>query len=48
MCFQEMYVEGSMERCIRITVMANSDEKQKNAQHVYLGEAQKLRPDLKR
>ncbi|MGE4214940.1 MAG: chorismate mutase [Anaerotignaceae bacterium] len=48
MCFQEMYVEGSMEKCIRVTVMVESDKKQKNAKHVFLGEAQKLRPDLKR
>lgn len=48
MCFQEMYVEGSMEKCIRVTVMTESDKKQKGAKHVFLGEAQKLRPDLKR
>jgi len=48
MCFQEMHVEGSMDNCIRVTVMAESDKKQKNALHVFLGEAQKLRPDLKR
>ncbi|MDD3570012.1 MAG: chorismate mutase [Lachnospiraceae bacterium] len=48
MCFQEMYVEGSMEKCIRVTVMTESDKKQKDAKHVFLGEAQKLRPDLKR
>lgn len=48
MCFQEMYVKESMENCIRVTVMAESDKKQKNALHIFLGEAQKLRPDLKR
>lgn len=48
MCFQEMYVEGSLEKCIRVTVMVESDKKQKDAKHVFLGEAQKLRPDLKR
>ncbi|MEA5085283.1 Chorismate mutase AroH [bioreactor metagenome] len=48
MCFQEMYVEGSMEKCIRVTVMTESDKKQKDAKHIFLGEAQKLRPDLKR
>lgn len=48
MCFQEMYVEGSMEKCIRVTVMTESTKKQKDAKHIFLGEAQKLRPDLKR
>lgn len=48
MCFQEMYVEASMEKCIRITVMVESTQKQKNARHIYLGAAQKLRPDLKK
>jgi chorismate mutase len=43
-----MHVEGSMEKCVRVTVMVESDKKQKNAKHVFLGEAQNLRPDLKR
>lgn len=48
MCMQEMYVEGSLEKCIRVMVTAESDKKQKSACHVYMGEAERLRPDLKK
>ena len=48
MCVQEMYVRGSLEKCIRVSVMVESDLKQKDAKHIYLGEAVRLRPDLKR
>lgn len=45
-CVQEMYVEGSMEMCIRVQLLVNSDDCQKDAKHVYLREAKKLRPDI--
>ena len=45
-CVQEMYVEGSMKMCIRIQLLVNSDDCQKEAKHVYLREAKKLRPDI--
>ncbi len=48
MCFQEMYVDGSLEKCIRVGVLAENGGKQKDAVHVYIGGAEKLRPDLKR
>ena len=48
MCFQEMHVEGSLERCIRVGVWAENGKAQKEAAHVYIGEAAKLRPDLKK
>ena len=48
MCFQEMYVDGSLEKCIRVGVLAENGRKQKDAVHVYIGGAEKLRPDLKR
>ena len=47
MCMQEMYVKGSLEKCIRVCVMTEKFA-QKDAKHVYLGEAVRLRPDLKR
>lgn len=48
MCVQEMYVAGSLEKCIRVSVMTECSLCQKNAKHVYMGRAVKLRPDLKR
>lgn len=46
LCGQEMYVEGSLKKCIRVMMHVESDNCQKNAKHVYLREAKKLRPDL--
>jgi chorismate mutase len=48
MCALEMPVKGSLERCIRLMVLANTDKSQSEIKHVYLGEARKLRPDLAR
>ena len=48
MCMQEMYVEGSLEKCIRVTVTAESSKNQDEVAHVYMGEAERLRPDLKK
>jgi len=48
MCMQEMYVEGSLEKCIRVMVTVKSDKAQSEACHVYMGEAERLRPDLKK
>jgi chorismate mutase len=47
MCFQEMYVKGSLEKCIRVSVLADSDELNKqNVKHQYLRRARCLRIDL--
>ena len=46
MCVQEMYVEGSLEMCIRVMVTVDNGIKQKDAKHVYLGGAKVLRPDI--
>jgi len=46
MCVQEMYVESSLEKCIRIQMNAYSDIDQKNSRHIYLNGAKSLRPDL--
>lgn len=46
MCFNEMYVEGSLDKCIRLMVLYNSIISQKDVKHVYLREAKNLRPDL--
>ncbi|MEF9958487.1 MAG: (d)CMP kinase [Niameybacter sp.] len=47
MCMQEMDVEGSLEHCIRLSMLCTSGkETQHTVKHQYLGEARKLRPDL--
>jgi monofunctional chorismate mutase len=44
MCYQEMAVKDSLAACIRIMMFTNKNEIR--PQHVYLHEAEKLRPDL--
>lgn len=46
MCVQEMYVVGSLEKCIRVMLSAESGCNQKDVFHVYLEGAKVLRPDL--
>jgi chorismate mutase len=47
LCAREIPVPGSMPRCIRILLHVNSDRQPREIEHVYLGEAKRLRPDLK-
>jgi chorismate mutase len=47
LCAQEIPVTGSMPRCIRVLLHVNSERTPKEIEHVYLRDAQKLRPDLK-
>ena len=44
--FTEIGVPGRLERCIRVLVHVNTDQPQDRMQHVYLGGATVLRPDL--
>lgn len=46
MCLSEMYVENSLQKCLRVMVTVNQDKAQKEVKHVYLKGAKKLRPDL--
>ncbi len=46
LCMQEMVVAGSLPRCIRVLVLWNTDLSPDQVQHVYLGRARALRPDL--
>ena len=46
LCTMEIPVPGAMGRCIRVLVHVESDRKRSAIQHVYLGEAQSLRPDI--
>jgi chorismate mutase len=46
MCSTEIPVPGSLEKCIRVMMLVNTDLKAKEVNHVFLREAIKLRPDL--
>ena len=46
LCMNEIPVPTDLERCIRILILHNTDTPQQDIRHVYLGETQKLRPDL--
>jgi chorismate mutase len=46
MCVQEMDVAGSLSKCIRLQVLWNTEKSQEEINHIYLGEARQLRPDL--
>ncbi|RAP76381.1 chorismate mutase [Paenibacillus montanisoli] len=46
MCAVEVPVKGSLAMCIRLLVSVNTDKSQKEIEHVYLGGAKALRPDL--
>jgi len=46
LCAQEMYVGGSLEKCIRVLIHAETDIPQKDIKHIYLKGATVLRPDL--
>ena len=43
---QQMYVPGSLERCIRVLIQVNSLKPQSGIVHCYLRNAEQLRPDL--
>lgn len=46
MCLQEMYVEGSLEKCLRVLITINC-RPERSVSHFYLKKAAELRPDLK-
>jgi chorismate mutase len=46
MCALEIPVPGSLPRCIRVLLHWNTELPQNQIQHVYLGAAASLRPDL--
>lgn len=46
MCATEVPVPGSLEKCIRVMMLANTDLSPAEIHHVFLGNAKKLRPDL--
>lgn len=46
LCSYEIDVPGSLRRCIRVLIMWNTPKRQHQIKHVYIKEAQRLRPDL--
>ena len=44
---EQMYVKGSLERCIRLLIHVNIPASQTQICHTYLREAESLRPDWK-
>jgi chorismate mutase len=45
-CSYEISVPGSLTRCVRILILWNTDKAQDEITHVYIRDAQRLRPDL--
>ena len=46
MCYQELNIKNSLEKCIRALILVNCDKSQNEIKHIYLKKAKKLRPDL--
>lgn len=46
LCQSEIPVPGAMERTLRVLVLIETEKKQQQIRHVYLGAARALRPDL--
>lgn len=46
MCFNELNVEASIEKCLRILIVVNTNKRQDEIKHIYLGGAKVLRQDL--
>lgn len=46
MCMQEVAVPNSLEKCIRVMLVAQTHLEQKDVQHIFLNDAVQLRPDL--
>ena len=47
MCNQELKILNSLEKCLRILIVINTELAQNEIKHVYLKGAKKLREDLK-
>lgn len=46
LCVQEMAVQDSLPRCIRVLMHWNTDRRRDQIQHIYLRGTRALRPDL--
>ncbi len=47
MCFNEMKIDNSLTKCLRVMIVVNTELAQTDIKHVYLKGAEKLRKDLK-
>lgn len=47
MCVNEMNIENSLEKCLRVLIVVNTESEQNEIKHIYLKDAIKLREDLK-
>jgi chorismate mutase len=46
LCTYEVDVPGSLRRCVRVLIHWNTDKPQNEIRHVYVKEAERLRPDI--
>jgi chorismate mutase len=46
MCAQEVPVPGSLPRCVRVLMLVNTTKTAAEVHHIYLRDAERLRPDL--
>ncbi|OLS40241.1 chorismate mutase [Bacillus sp. MRMR6] len=46
MCMRELPISDSLQMCIRVMMHVNTTQSQEDVVHVYLGNADVLRPDL--
>jgi chorismate mutase len=46
LCAREILVPGGLAGCLRVLILWNTDRLQTEVNHVYLGEAARLRPDI--
>lgn len=45
---RQMDVDGALDHCIRVLMLIDTDKKQNELKHIFLGRAQALRPDLRK
>lgn len=46
MCAQEVPVPGALPRCVRVLMLVNTTKTAAEVRHIYLRDAERLRPDL--
>lgn len=44
---RQCVIEGSLGKCIRVLVLADTEKKQRDIRHIYMGRAVALRPDIR-
>jgi chorismate mutase len=46
LCTYEVDVPGSLRRCVRVLIHWNTDKPQHEIRHIYVKDAERLRPDI--